>query len=695
MNRLVLVALPLVLLAACSAPKRHRYSPAEIDKLARLERGLVYVERTERGVEHPISRDPGDQTPVPPGGTAVQRVADGATVDVNSRIRVQLDDSLVPPNSRGTVVSAHEVEALVSDASALSDAITGIAEYRTAEADAVRLWRAFDSTRTLPEGDKAYAAFTEARDALVEKEQPILDRMMRLWPQSSPEFKQVDEEVNGMLLGAQEATSKFAARVQARLNALSAELQSFSNRTRRRAEGNAEHLVIEAVLIPSAEGKKATNVHVENYDTLDAGAVQRIDTLGLRLTESERANLARLTSETQRVADALERLRAGEASFEQVMTELSAETLQGLDELVADLRALRDPEFQRRADALKKAVDSFVGELGARLKEYTDAKKGAWSDAAQTLITDSKALQAIAGSVEALEALRARWGALQPADLPKLIADTQAALRSLRDAVQRFPEIVAGARGLLERLRADVEAAPPEVRALARDTWKESDLQRELEAWRAWYDRMRSRATALADLLGFAHAPVRSDLTNPNALSVPLTEARDASIDLRRTPRKAGDHLQVRARLLRGKDSSDTVEPDSVVTLELEKLGWHADLIPSVVFVEGDRVAGADDSGGFSTALSWMWSYGPRDDEGDPYLSRSFDWAFGLHAVFLNFGPDHDAEIGLGVTAGLWDQRIQVGAGYNPMAESEADGRFYYFIGSNLIPLLQALSKGD
>ena len=104
-------------------------------------------------------------------------------------------------------------------------------------------------------------------------------------------------------------------------------------------------------------------------------------------------------------------------------------------------------------------------------------------------------------------------------------------------------------------------------------------------------------------------------------------------------------------------------------------------------------MSGSDDSGGFSTALNWMWSYGPRDDDADPYLSRSLVWGIGLHAVFLNFGPDHDAEIGLGVTGSLWDQHLQLGAGYNAMADREEDGRFYYFLGSNLIPLLQALTR--
>jgi hypothetical protein len=90
-----------------------------------------------------------------------------------------------------------------------------------------------------------------------------------------------------------------------------------------------------------------------------------------------------------------------------------------------------------------------------------------------------------------------------------------------------------------------------------------------------------------------------------------------------------------------------------------------------------------------------MWSYGPRDDEDDPYLARSLQWSAGLHAVFLNFAPDNDPEIGLGASIGLWGGRIQVGAGYNPFADDRNDGEYYYYVGSSLVPLLQALSTGE
>jgi len=255
-------------------------------------------------------------------------------------------------------------------------------------------------------------------------------------------------------------------------------------------------------------------------------------------------------------------------------------------------------------------------------------------------------------------------------------------------------------------LRTQLEEAPAELRGALEASFRSSGLEGELQGWKDLVVRVRVSLEELRNLLaGAPPAPMPSDLVNPTAFEVPLDVAPDAEIDLQSTTRRAGDRLLVQAKLLERSSASpldpqDPSSPEKVIesystTLRLEKLGWHADLVPTVVIVTADRLAGADDSGGFSAALGWLWSYGPRDDEDDPYLSRSLAWSAGLHAVFLNFGPDNDAEIGLGTTIGLWDGRIQVGAGYNPFAEESDDGRFYYFIGSSLVPLLQALSPGE
>ena len=54
------------------------------------------------------------------------------------------------------------------------------------------------------------------------------------------------------------------------------------------------------------------------------------------------------------------------------------------------------------------------------------------------------------------------------------------------------------------------------------------------------------------------------------------------------------------------------------------------------------------------------------------------------------FDPQKDAEIGLGGALSFWHDRIVAGVGWNLMNNSRA----YFYVGSNLIPVLQALGYG-
>ena len=72
---------------------------------------------------------------------------------------------------------------------------------------------------------------------------------------------------------------------------------------------------------------------------------------------------------------------------------------------------------------------------------------------------------------------------------------------------------------------------------------------------------------------------------------------------------------------------------------------------------------------------------------------RTFQPSVGLHAALLNFSTDVEIEIGLGFDVGLWNGIMQAGIGYNLMSDSES-GHQYLFIGSSLIPLVQAAQQG-
>jgi len=76
-----------------------------------------------------------------------------------------------------------------------------------------------------------------------------------------------------------------------------------------------------------------------------------------------------------------------------------------------------------------------------------------------------------------------------------------------------------------------------------------------------------------------------------------------------------------------------------------------------------------------------------------PFL-RTFRPSIGIHSAFLSFDSEESSDavqIGLGATRAFWEDRLQCGLGYDLMADSRDDGRYYFFIGTDLIGLLQSL----
>ncbi|HKX46265.1 MAG TPA: hypothetical protein VJP77_06150, partial [Planctomycetota bacterium] len=176
------------------------------------------------------------------------------------------------------------------------------------------------------------------------------------------------------------------------------------------------------------------------------------------------------------------------------------------------------------------------------------------------------------------------------------------------------------------------------------------------------------------------------ELHPPEVRNVPLDELRDTHVDLRRVARARGDRLVVRASLVEG----DAVVDQALATFELEVYGHYATISPAVVLVRPDSLGGASTQFAFAPTLSWMHGYRPRPERSG-FLAgflRAFEPALGIHAIFLNFDPDEAVEIGLGATVSFWGNRLQGGVGYNLTSE-DGLGDVYYFVGSDLISLLQ------
>ena len=172
-------------------------------------------------------------------------------------------------------------------------------------------------------------------------------------------------------------------------------------------------------------------------------------------------------------------------------------------------------------------------------------------------------------------------------------------------------------------------------------------------------------------------------------IDVPVAAALDTEIDLERTGRRPGDRVALRASLV---DEGEIVGEPYEMGLAVDWLGWHARLDPSVVLARPDSGLAGEANFRFGTAVSWLWSYEPRP------LSRSFfdgffratDFSVGPHAAILPFNQDKEVEIGLGLTAAVWNGILQAGIGWNLMSDDD-DSSLYYFVGSSLIPLVQAV----
>lgn len=173
----------------------------------------------------------------------------------------------------------------------------------------------------------------------------------------------------------------------------------------------------------------------------------------------------------------------------------------------------------------------------------------------------------------------------------------------------------------------------------------------------------------------------------------PLAEVVPSVIDLERTIAALGDRVVLRSTLLAA-DGTALVQPGEA-HFRVRQLGWHSDYHPSVVLARSFEREITDANFNFTPGVAWLHTYSPRQDE----VGFLTDWmratamAIGPHALLLQFDSEEEVEIGLGVTIGFWDGVFQLGTGLNLMAD-EAEDRPYFYVGSSLISVAQALQRG-
>jgi hypothetical protein len=173
----------------------------------------------------------------------------------------------------------------------------------------------------------------------------------------------------------------------------------------------------------------------------------------------------------------------------------------------------------------------------------------------------------------------------------------------------------------------------------------------------------------------------------------PIEAAPPTRLELERTIAQIGDRITLRSTLL---DAGGTpLGQPGEARFRVAQLGWHSSYHPSVVLARPFEQDAADANFRFTPGVAWLHAYTPRHDEDGFWadLMRVTEMNIGPHALLLQFDSETEVEIGLGATIGLWDGVLQLGVGLNLMAD-DGEGREYFYVGSSLIPLAQAVEQG-
>jgi hypothetical protein len=663
-----------------------------------LAKTVYFVERDHNEHVHGLSQD---KVPKDAAERVVQRVPWGRPVDVESRVDIELLDraQLVADTVEDEPLETKALRDSIAARRKLLDFIEPMAKARE------RAVRAYELA-TLNAGDQdSDDAFEVERQSFIELEEEMDALFNLLYPDdrnapNAVNLLRVRREMAPLYsqaFGSSAGAEKFAAAVQREIDATHRELEDFAQKLQQRRT----KLRIEAFLSRGGDDVVPTALHVDGYDTIDAKRVAGSDRFGLMLTKSEREELVGLLEDAKDLAEALNRARNSGASLSEALGELQSDLARRLTEQVRDIEAIEKTlrERDELLESTKTAFENFLEAAKSKLEQAgDDALQAATNDAKgrlEALKANSAALAELLAVVEETKRVRDLWRNIRASNALEAIQASAALAERIGDAREAVRVLLQELADQLESYGKSLDKQLEDIAAAARDELKaEFDLHLapQLERWKTLATQIGSKLQVVANLLGVAPQlqPVSLDLKAPGAVDIPIDDAQDTYVSLAGSPAKVGDTLEIRTSLIDG----DEVETRSSAIFKVDRLGWHAVLAPAVVLVHADRLVGQSNDGGFSPALAWMLRRTPRPDEDDFWakFSRWTEWGIGFHSVLLNFDPDNDTEIGLGLSGGLWRDKLIFGVGYNLMADSSDEGRIYYYVGSSLIPLLQALS---
>jgi len=667
----IVVSLTALLTSGCASVSSYTRAQNSLD------RGIRFVENPTRGKDIDISSAPGQGLVVPKG----------VEVDVNSTIQISIQKDAVNLPA-GTVEDTNTSKVLQTKIQRLQTMVAALADVIEARGKALESYK---KTEGLPLASliktQEYKDFLTSRDASNKLESSFLKTSRDLW------------QVGLFPLSEEDFDAKFADSTYGEVGkVIQTELDSTETAwktTQDRLKQKALSLRLEAFL-EKPDGDPVA-IHLDNYDTLDQREAKYKDSFVL--DQADWATLQKQYKETVALAKQAERVRKGEASLGDSLKDTGIAGLQRLVTLGEEISPLLKENWSEVGNGIARDIseaqlivenvvrNSALAEVGSITVQLEDMKRVALS--VPPLIEAQ-------GVIGELKTLHAEWRTVTPENLPELIEKSQGAVKKASQTFSRLDKSQFGTFQIaLSSSLAMLEMRPQEI---PQEVWQninsEFERQGTLRRLRELYARalaVKSFAEGLkAELALLGIKPSLSDLRVPEAREVLWADAPDTQIDIQRTPRSIGDRLHVISTL----KMDDKGYMKSHAVFDVQQFGWHSKLAPSVILAKPfNPRSDFDRDFKFAPAVVLLRRYYPRDSGNSAWdkVSRCLEMGYGLHATFLDQNPQKELEVGLGVAVSFWEDRLVAGGGVNLMDNS----RTYFYIGSNLIPILQALGYGQ
>ncbi len=432
-------------------------------------------------------------------------------------------------------------------------------------------------------------------------------------------------------------------------------------------------------------------IHVEPYDNLPAGQLEPaspLDAYGIRMTPEEMGNFQMGLKMNERAANTIREIMRNGKTIQSNTKEFARNLAATLRQTVKELA----PEGIEPV-VLRTKLTMLVDEL----KRFEDA-----NDTPANVVASSRALRetleairqdvdVVADIFKRVESLEIRLTSGQSGGLSEIILGEEGIARTFSTITGLANELKSRSAKWQEYLDVLVKNGPIVAQELGRQLVV-SEIKDYVDAMKRDLPELGSLLQDGLSVMSRARDVVEAgqtldDVAHEQIWHAINTEAPPTGmIDLSSYPLNRKEIITIKVQF-RSKepDGTEKIEHVSAYRLEVEKLDLHASATASLIFARaetGDAEA-TDWQPNVAGMLNWYYRIREPDTTGE----NLWNWlspGAGVHVASLDQGDD-TIEFGLGANVTLWNGLLNAGYGFNL---SQQDDREYYFVGLNLLYLL-------